>query len=382
MPLTPLLARVLHARLAQPHKMVQPPRMELVQIVPALPPAFSGVGDFAMLLARELLARHGVSGRFVVGDPAWNAPAAVAPFPAAAVAARSTAALRASLDALPRAPDDAVLLHYVGYGYANRGCPFWLVEALERWKRAAAPASRLLVLFHETFASGPVWSSAFWTRPFQRSLAARLARLADARRITTTVGRGELSGTFRRGETLPATVAPVFSNVGEPAAPPPPVAREQQVVVFGSRPVRAAVYANAGALVAFCARHGIGRVVDVGQTLPGGVRLDGLDVREAGPLPAPEASALFARSLAGYFDYPAPYLGKSSIFAAYCAHGMVPVTFPGNRDPAEGLRAGEHYLAGADDPAPFATVASAAHVWYNAHRLEMHARDIHQLMQV
>ena len=221
--------------------------MELVQIVPALPPAFSGVGDFATLLARALLARHGVGGRFVVGDPAWNAPTAVAPFPAAAVTARSASVLRAQLDALPHAPGDAVLLHYVGYGYAHRGCPFWLVDGLERWQRAAAHAPRLLVLFHETFASGPVWSSAFWTRPFQKSLAARLARLADARRITTTIGRGELSGTLCRGETLPMTVAPVFSNVGEPAAPPPPAARERQVVVFGSRPVRAAVYEKCGA---------------------------------------------------------------------------------------------------------------------------------------
>ena len=353
--------------------------MELVQIVTSLPPAFGGVADFAVLLARELLARHGVGTRFIVGDPGWNAPGAVAPFAAGAVAARTSDALCAQL-ATAASGADAVLLHYVGYGYAHRGCPFWLVDGLEQWKRASGRAAGLIVIFHETFASGPPWSSVFWTNPFQRRLVARLARIADARRITTTSGLHELSGTLRRRDHLPATVAPVFSNVGEPANLLPADERARQVVVFGSRPVRAQVYARAAALEAFCARHGIGRVVDVGLPLPGERRLNGAEVRVAGPLPAPEASALFAQSLAGYFDYNAPFLGKSSIFAAYCAHGMVPVTFPANHAAGEGLRAGEHYLAGADDPAPFVTVARAAHAWYCGHRLEIHARDVYQLM--
>ena len=360
--------------------------MELVQIVPALPPAFSGVGDFAVLLARELLDRHGVGTRFVVGDPGWNAPAAVAPFAAASVAAHAPDALRALLPAGP--PDalpDAVLLHYVGYGYAHRGCPFWLVDALERWKHAPGPARRLVVLFHEVYASGPPWSSVFWLNPFQRRLAARLARLADARRITTTISQGELFGTLRRKEALPTTVAPVFSTLGEPADPPPLAARERQVIVFGSRPLRAEVYARgAGALTAFCNRHGISRVVDVGVPVADGARLPGVEVHEAGPLPAAEASALFSRSLAGYFTYTAPYLAKSTIFAAYCAHRMVPVTFRGNDGPGDGLRVGEHYLFGdgegnANDDA-FDHTADAAHAWYRGHRLQVHADDIRALM--
>ena len=355
--------------------------MELVQIVPALPPAFSGVGDFAVLLARDLLARHGVGTRFVVGDPGWDAPGAVAPFAAGAVAARTAGALCEQLGGRPA----TVLLHYVGYGYAPRGCPFWLVDALERWKSGAAgPGRRLIVLYHEVFASGPPWSSVFWLGRFQRRLAARLARLADARRITTTISRDELYRTLRRGEDLPATVAPVFSTLGAPDDPPPLDARERQVVVFGSGPVRAGVYAHgAAALTAFCRRHGIARVVDVGAPLPGGVPLPGVEVREAGALPAGEASALFSRSLAGYFTYPAPHLGKSTIFAAYGAHRMVPVTFRGNDQPGEGLRAGGHYLAGDDDKgdgAAFDGVAGAAHAWYREHRLSVHADAIRALM--
>ena len=93
-----------------------------------------------------------------------------------------------------------------------------------------------------------------------------------------------------------------------------------------------------------------------------------------------EASALFSRSLAGYFTYPAPHLAKSTIFAAYCAHRMVPVTFRGNDDPSDGLRAGEHYLFGDDRDAAFDDAAGAAHAWYHGHRLRVHADDIHALM--
>ncbi len=351
--------------------------MDLVQIVPTLPPAVSGVGDYATLLARELLARHGVGTRFIVGgDPGWNSPAAVAPFSAAVVRARSTAALRDLLDG-----PAVVLLHYVPYGYANRGCPFWLVDAVEKWKRSAGSSARLLLFFHEVYASGPPWSSAFWTHPFQRRLAARLARAADARRITTTISRRELYSTLGHKENLPATIAPVFSNMGEPTDPSPSAARERQLIVFGSRHVREAVYTHAAALAAFCARHEIGRVVDVGAPIPGGVCLGGgLDVRETGVLPAAEASALFSQSLAGYFSYPAPYLGKSGTFAAYCAHRMTPVTFSGNVGALDGLRAGVHYIEGSGGDAPFDTVADAAHAWYRTHQLQVHADDTYRLL--
>ena len=350
--------------------------MDLVQVVPTLPPAVSGVGDYAMLLARDLLARHGVGTRLVVGgDPGWHSPVDVAPFPAVAVAARSVDGLRTLLDG-----SGVVLLHYVPYGYANRGCPFWLVDALEQWKRAAGSSSRLLLLFHEVYASGPPWSSAFWTSPFQQRLAARLARLADARRITTTISRRELHRILGRRNALPTTVAPVFSNVGEPSDLPPSDTRERQIVVFGGRAVREAVYAHAAALEAFCVRQNIARVVDVGTPIPGGVRFGGVEVHETGVLTAAEISALFSRSLAGYFSYPAPHLGKSGTFAAYCAHRMVPVTFPGNVGAEEGLRAGEHYLEGVENDASFDAVAGAAHAWYRTHRLRLHTDEIRRLL--
>src|SRR5262245_27172908 len=45
--------------------------MEIIQIVPSFPPAVSGVGDYALLLANELRKAHNLHTRFIVGDSDW-----------------------------------------------------------------------------------------------------------------------------------------------------------------------------------------------------------------------------------------------------------------------------------------------------------------------
>lgn len=357
----------------------------LIQIVPILPPAISGVGDNATVLAEELRAVHGVETRFIVGDPSWrDQRAGRAVFPADAVRARAADEL---VRLLPTGDDPTpVLLHYVGYGYATRGCPFWLAAALERWKRDTPAARRLLVLFHETYASGDrIWSSAFWTSPLQKFVAKRIGRIADIRRITTSVAADELRaiGGVSPGGHL--EVCPVFANLGEPAAPSPLAARRRQLIVFGTRHWRAEAYTRRVAdLIETCRRLQIERVIDVGSPLgmPLAHRLP-VPLVEAGPLLAAEAGALFSESFAGYFTYPIPFLAKSSIFGAYCAHRLLPVTFPENGEAnRDGLRAGAHYRLGIDD-APLDALdatAGAAHAWYRSHRLAVHAASIHRQM--
>ncbi len=361
-----------------------PASSALVQIVPVLPPAISGVGDNAALLAAALHAGHGVETRFIVGDPSWRDQRAdPAAFPAETVRARTA---RELLRLLPTGAEPTpVLLHYVGYGYARRGCPFWLASALERWKRAV-PAARLLVLFHETYASGgSIRSSAFWTSPLQKSVASRIGRLADIRRITTTVAAEELRavGGVPVGGHL--EVCPVFANLGEPAAPTSLAARRRQMIVFGSGHWRAEAYTRRlPDLIETCRRLPIERVIDVGSPL--GMPLDHLlpvPLVEAGPLPAAEAGALFAESFAGYFTYPVSFLAKSSIFGAYCAHRLLPVTFAENREQnLDGLAPNVHYRLGSREASPeiLDATAGAAHAWYRRHHLAVHAASIREQM--
>jgi hypothetical protein len=90
---------------------------------------------------------------------------------------RSSEALLSSLDLC--AQFDTLLLHYVGYGYAKRGCPLWLVAALRQWRQAKS-SRRLVTMFHEVYASSNrPWNSQFWTSSTQKKIATDLVNCSD-----------------------------------------------------------------------------------------------------------------------------------------------------------------------------------------------------------
>lgn len=117
--------------------------MKITTIVPRLRPAVDGVGDYGLNLAQQMRQDFGIITNFVIGDANWSGKAIIEGFAVKQVADCSRTAL---LELLPNLNDinQTLLLHYVGYGYAKRGCPVWLVEALEQWRKG----SYLVVLDH------------------------------------------------------------------------------------------------------------------------------------------------------------------------------------------------------------------------------------------
>ena len=354
--------------------------MKLLQIVPSLPPTISGVGDYALLLARELATDHGVQSHFLSGDPGWRGhEEGVAPFTGESLETRSVAAL---LEALQNALScEAVLLHYVGHGYEPRGCPFWLVRALERWRSQCSIP--LIVLFHEVSGNGPVWTSGFWTSGLQALLAKRLVRLVDSLHITTEVAAKRVRAMLPMGSSTPLKVLPVFSNLGEPSVLLPYGKRAREMIVFGGAGWRRRAYTrHVATLEAVCRRMRLNRVIGIGP--PTGLKPKlTVPFEEAGVLPAWTASELMSKAVAGFFTYPVLHSGKSGIFAAYCAHGLVPVTFAENAFPGDqGLLPENHFITGASDvltdDTALSKVAASAHLWYRQHRLAVHACELHE----
>jgi hypothetical protein len=97
-------------------------------------------------------------------------------------------------------------------------------------------------------------------------------------------------------------------------------------------------------------------------------------VRRLGPQPAAEVSALLAGSVAAFAAYPPPFLPKSTIFAACCAHRALPVcAWPRpRRDPGPVppfWRPGN----GAVSWEELQAVADRAHAWYGGHSLDRQA---------
>jgi hypothetical protein len=102
-----------------------------------------------------------------------------------------------------------------------------------------------------------------------------------------------------------------------------------------------------------------------------------------GVLPAAEVGALLLSARAGYLAYPAYFLPKSTIFAAYAAHGVLPVrSWPRHeRLPGE-LRPGVHFweqrALSCGEPS---AIAAAARAWYVPHRLEAQVRAFAEVLR-
>jgi hypothetical protein len=355
--------------------------VDLLQIVPALPPTADGLGGYALALAERLAPLLQGGAAFAVGDPAWRQSGELASGrPAVAVAGRTPAALLDLLQGWRDGRDGrtgAIVLQYAGYGYQRRGCPRWLVEGLARWRRRA-PEDRLLTFFHEVYASGPPWRSSFWLSPAQRRLAAGLTRLSDA----TATSLDFYAAMLMRWQPLTAPVVlPVTSNVGEPPQAPSLAERPPRVIVFGGAGNRSRIYrVHRAELAAVCRALGATEIADAGPPIPVPDAADGVPIVRLGLLPAAQASAALLSARAGFLAYPAAFLPKSGVFAAFCAHGVATVCSTA-APPSSGLAAGEHYLSvSLARPESLQAVADAARAWYAGHSLDRHAAVFHSLL--
>jgi hypothetical protein len=354
------------------------PLPRITAIVPRLPPAVNGLGDYGLNLALQLRQDFGLVTDFIVGDPNWVGGTSIEGFAVKQVAAKSATAL---LDLLPNQSDfpAKVLLHYVGYGYAKRGCPVWLVEGLDYWKKAASNRC-LATMFHEIYAFGPIWTSQFWTSPLQKKLATRLTFQSNLC-FTSKQGYAEIIYQLSQGKHTKIPALPVFSTIGEPDKITPLLERPRRLVVFGNGGSRARVYQRSRlALERTCRELEITEIVDIGPSLGFEVEpVQGIPVISMGVKNAQEISSLLSNSLVGFFDYPTEYLAKSTIFAAYCAHKVIPIGVFYEGLNVDNLEAGKHYwLAdrhqGRMNLLVGQLIAENAYSWYQSHNLSAQAR--------
>lgn len=359
--------------------------MLVTAIVPGLPPAVDGVGDYALNLARQLRKDFDIETHFIVGIPSWNGADQIEGFPISRMDVRSTTELLALLpgDCSNSTPSFSqhptnVLLHYAPYGYAKRGCPFWLFDGLQRWRRAFSDRS-LITMFHELYSFGPPWASSFWLSPRQKNLAVRLARLSD-RCLTSKQTYGEILYRFRQGKQIEIPTLPVFSTIGEPDDLPSLAERSRRLIVFGAESNRLRVYQRSLAAVKrICQELEIEEILDIGPPINlNEFKVNNVPVIGMGSIPAPEISHILSNAIAGFFNYRNDYLAKSTIFAAYCAHRLIPIGMFYSV-PMDGLEAGKHYWLADLSPEQLnltagQAIADNAHRWYQTHPLSEQAK--------
>jgi hypothetical protein len=171
-----------------------------------------------------------------------------------------------------------------------------------------------------------------------------------------------------------AVTLPVFSTCGEPESVPPFEARQPSLVVFGSAGNRARVFGSLRSGLVWAVKALEVRAVhDIGSPIPLPASISGVPVVGLGRLGDTELSARLVSARAGVLAHSPAFLPKSTTYAAYAAHGVVPVALgPGS------VRAGD--IAPAVVPAKEAVsplearaVAEAARQAYATHARAIHA---------
>jgi hypothetical protein len=341
----------------------------ILQIVPRVPGGIDGVGDYALTLAAKLRDRFGCVTVFVTPD----APSAttVGGFEVLPVDQLAAAAQRA----------DRVILHYVNYGYQKRGVPLRLLSILRRLRREHR--GPLLTIFHELYASGPPWSSAFWLQPLQIRLAKSVARLPDECIVSNENFVRELR---RLVPGARVHLHPVPSGLEEPTLSRDQIAHRDPhrwVIVGGTALSERSLRSLSGAIRkipdSIAPRMLLvlgGHENTVTRSLLADLAIES-DYRPG--IAAAEASDILRTCSFTWFNYfhrqdiETSVILKSSAYASACAHGVIPV-FPhcGTAISVEGDRLpGPFFVSGSEKQVPTAdsraAIAQSIYDWYQRH---------------
>ena len=357
--------------------------LRMISVIPRLPPAIDGVGDYALNLARQLCKDFNIQTHFIVGNSQWNGAPELEGFPVTHVPNSSSKHL---VELLSSDRISLVLLHYVGYGYAKRGCPVWLVDGLQNWK-SLYPQKSLIIMFHEVFTSGtPPWTSSFWLSPLQKNLIFRLSQLSDSC-ITNNQNYADILIKLSNGKHPQISVLPVFSNIGEPRLLLPLSERSKQLILFGLVPQRIRAYQQCKeTLVDVCQSLGIQEILDLGTPTGKTPPLIGnVPIIELGQQPSAKISDIMKNSIAGFLSYNPNFLGKSGVFAAYCAHRLIPINAKSNNSLANEIKEGENYWVPSKNSVKgikmLQLIADNAHAWYSDHNLSIQSKKFFEIFQ-
>lgn len=348
----------------------------LIQVVPQLKPTRCGVSDQAIMLAQELKAACGIDTVFVVlnSNETCSLPYSIIYCPPAQL-------LETCLSITGGRPG-AILVHLSGYGYSADGAPTLLADALAKVR--AEGRFRVAVYFHELFATGMPWSSAFWHSRRQKIAVRRIAVGCDLLVTNMRLHADWLERETVKRSAIPVQYLPVFSAVGETQAPTPIAGRERAVAVFGLAANRRRAYQAPSSLRSLLKGLSIRAIYDIGDESVAPSELDGVPVRSMGALGSGEAAAIFSRAMFGFVPHAPVGLAKSSMFASFCAQGTIPILPEPFSGEIDGLRDGDQVIsprtAEVAEARGLQHCSQAAWAWYSQHSIRTHVAMYRDLL--
>jgi len=115
---------------------------------------------------------------------------------------------------------------------------------------------------------------------------------------------------------------------------------------------------------------GIEYILDIGPLVDIPACIGNIPVKRLGLLPSDLLSELLSDIRIGLLDYPSARLTKSSIAAAYFAHGVLCVRISGKSEGVGQIAEGREYAALSDlssSSTNLQSIATSGHRWYSHH---------------
>jgi len=360
----------------------------ILQIVPKTPGSFDGVGDYALAVALKLRQLFGYETIFAVRD--WSRAENAVGFEVRPLEDEGP-------NRLSGKDFDHVILHYVNYGYQERGIPFALVPIVRQLRHDCR--GRFLTIFHELFASGPPWKSSFWLQPLQKRIARTIAQLSNACLVSSD---GLLRQLTRLAPQATGIVHPVLSTFGEPDISPDQFRQRDPhrwAIGGGTALIERSLKSFREILRRIPAEIAPRQLFVFGGNDSSTVRSLlpelGIQTNYHPCIAASDASSILSDSSFLWLDYfdrpdvPLEFVLKSTAFAAASAHGVIPI-FPHRSSGVslEGDRLPGPFFVEPDSselPAPGdrAGVAERYYGWYQRHASSDHlARGIGRTLEL
>ena len=195
-------------------------KKNIVQISPTYPPNIGGVGNYAKLLA-DFLKKKSINSKILVSDHLDNKNKKQRLF------GKNNKNLYLLLE---NTNSNEIILHFSGYGYASRGLCFNLISTLEKWKQISK-SRKLITIFHEIYAIGPIYRMSFWTSLPQKYLAKKLLKLSNIALVTSKQNYITLSSFDKKKKIIYSNV---FSNIGELKKNKKLKLRKNIAIIFGN----------------------------------------------------------------------------------------------------------------------------------------------------
>lgn len=316
------------------------PKMKrVVHIAPALPPAINGLGDFCKILADSLEYKGVADNVFMIMNRNGFRQSSK----------ENTFNRYTFSRVLDQQIADVVILHYVGYAYDRRGIPYYIVRALQKYK--SMRRCRVLVFFHELYASSnSIFKLPFYTHWFQKLIVKQLIEIADTS-FTNCTPYNEMLNSLSGRKQSSAVCTGIFSNVPDHLYDPTIEKDESTLVVFGSFHKRVAVYRNP-LFPELLESLVIKTIYDIG---PGKTEFhyENVKVLMKGTLSHVELAGYLNMAKFGALSYKPHLIGKSGIFSAYAAFGVIAFNLQKSDGPLhEGLVHGRNYFTFRTDVQP------------------------------